>query len=162
MDNIKERKCTKCKKNDCHANLNYFATIVAFNYDRSKCSIIKERWTREQFVEVLKYNEIMLYDESTDTILAPGKMNNGRYGYRIDNPNGFMIIAFYKWDAHTDGIIMNHFNRWINNMILHGRFNDGSGIDNYVPRYSSTKRFIKLYEEYSKLKISFYKALYSD
>lgn len=47
MNNIKERKCTKCKKNDCRASLNYFATIVAFNYDRSKCSIIKERWTRE-------------------------------------------------------------------------------------------------------------------
>ena len=161
MDNIKERKCAKCKKNDCNANLNYFATIVAFNNDRSKCSIIKERWSRKQFVEVLKNNKPALHDESTDTILIPRKMNNLRGGYRIDNPNGFIIIAFYKWDAHTDYIIINHFNKWINNMILHGRFNDDNGIDNYVPKYASTKRFIKLYEEYSKLKISFYKALYN-
>lgn len=96
MDNIKERKCTKCKKNDCHANLNYFATIVAFNNDRSKCSIIKERWCRKQFVEVLKNKEPALYDESTDTILIPRKMNNLRGGYRINNPNGFIVIAFHK------------------------------------------------------------------
>lgn len=162
MDDIKERKCTKCKKNDCRANLDYFVTIVAFTEDKSSCTIIKERWRREQVVEILKLKEPGLYDEFTDRFYIPRKMNSLGGGYRIDRANGFIIIAFYKWDAHTDGIIMNHFNRWINNMILHGRFNDGSGIDNYVPKYSSTKRFIKLYEEYSKLKISFYKALYSD
>lgn len=162
MNNIKERKCTKCKKNDCRANLDYFVTIVAFTEDKSSCTIIKERWRREQVVEILKLKEPGLYDEFTDRFYIPRKMNNLGGGYRIDRNNGFIIIAFYKWDAHTDGIIMNHFNRWINNMILHGRFNDGSGIDNYVPKYSSTKRFIKLYEEYGKLKISFYKALYSD
>lgn len=141
----------KCKKDDCKLNLSYRVAEVSFPFN-SVCHITKKRVSTERVLTILKENGIK------PAIIMPlyKSMKNG--GFRIDKDNGFIII-FYDYYEAIDYNIINHFNRWINNKITHGRFNNPS-FEQFIPDCSSSRRYIRLYNKVSTLKISFYKELY--
>lgn len=154
---MSKKCCANCKKNDCKLHLNYSITEVKFLPFSYACRIYKKRVTTEQVLNILKENGIkpaIINDKEYMPLYK--SMKNG--GFRIDKDNGFIII-FYDYYEMNNYNISKHFNKWINNKIINGRFNNPS-FDQFIPDCSSSKRYIKLYDRVSKSKISFYKELY--
>ena len=147
----------KCKKDDCKLNLSYRVVEVQFLPFSNACKITKNRVSTEQVLNILKENDIkptIINDK--EYVPSYKSMRNG--GFRIDKDNGFIIIFYDYYEATNYNIIVN-FNKWINNNITHGRFNNPS-FEQYIPNCSSNRRYYGLFIKVSELKASFYRELY--
>lgn len=140
------KKCKMCKKDDCE----YLFVIYTIKFINNKCMIKKEICKKDRIIEILNKFDMDLY------------LFTKKEEYRIDLDNGFIIMQHFNILSGrkiTTNKIFVHFNKWVNNKILYGRWNEfGNGIK--IAQIS--KNYVEAEYKVAEYRRALYYALYSN
>lgn len=170
MKNLLDPQCKNCNKSECSYGSDYSIIIVKFE-GANACTITHNIASKNTIYDYInKYfssytNKYYITLELIHYIFAVPR--------RFDKKNGFTIIC-KRTKSIDKKMIKEHFYKWLNNKITHGRFNeiklydftkrsiDDLLCDANINHFKNKRKYIGIVIKIESYKQQFYKALYME
>ncbi len=166
------KKCKYCEKSDCKE---YDYRIISVIFDKEfNCTITRDVIKESDVVELFKRNNLPVVKiNGKETIIKYKSLSDASTicsGYRIDTKYGFYVLTALNLEVPVKVCNIDlqlHFNNWISNKVINGRFKCIDELDyycefeDYIPSSSSALQYANLYEKVAKYKVSFIRELFN-